>query len=196
MALEPNRWTHKTQEALNRAVDRAKAASNPEVTPDHLLAELLRQEEGIVLPILQRVGLAPLAVRNAADDAVDKLPKAFGSEARLSRDLQQVIEAADAERAELHDEYLSTEHLLLALVDRLGLDREQLLAAMQEVRGSHRVTSQDPEEQYQALEKYGRDLTDDARGREDRPGHRARRGDPARHPGAVAPHEEQSRAHR
>ena len=163
MAFDPNRWTQKTQEAVSTAVEVAKAESNPEVTPDHLLAALLRQEEGIVLPILQRVGLAPLAVRNAADDAIGKLPKAYGSEARMSRDLQQVVDAADAERAELHDEYLSTEHLLLALADRLGIEREQLLAAMQEVRGSHRVTSQNPEEQYQALEKYGRDLTEDAR---------------------------------
>ncbi len=164
MALDPNRWTHKTQEALTQAVDAAKAASNPEVTPDHLLAALLRQDEGIVLPILQRVGLAPLAVRNAADDAVSRLPKAYGSEARMGRELQDVLDAADRERTDLHDEYLSTEHLLLALVDRLGIEREQLLAAMQEVRGSHRVTSQDPEEQYQALEKYGRDLTEEARG--------------------------------
>ncbi|MEQ1785936.1 MAG: AAA family ATPase [Acidimicrobiales bacterium] len=163
MAFDPNRWTQKTQEAVSNAVERAKAESNPEVTPDHLLAALLRQEEGIVLPILQRVGLAPLAVRNGADDAIGKLPKAYGSEARLSRELQQVVDAADAERAELHDEYVSTEHLLLALVDRLGIEREQLLAAMQEVRGSHRVTSQNPEEQYQALEKYGRDLTEAAR---------------------------------
>jgi ATP-dependent Clp protease ATP-binding subunit ClpB len=163
MALDPNRWTHKTQEAVSRAVELAKAESNPEVTPDHLLAALLGQEEGIVLPILQRVGLAPLAVRNAADAAIAKLPKAYGSEARMARDLQQVMDAADQERADLHDEYLSTEHLLLALVDHLDIEREQLLAAMQEVRGSHRVTSQDPEEQYQALEKYGLDLTEAAR---------------------------------
>jgi ATP-dependent Clp protease ATP-binding subunit ClpB len=163
MAFEPQRWTQKTQEAINRALETAKAESNPEVTADHLLAALVRQEEGIVLPILQRLGLAPLAVRNAADEAVAKLPKAYGSEARLSRDLQSVIESADAARAELHDEYLSTEHLLLALADRLGVEREQLLTAMAEVRGSHRVTSQNPEEQYQALEKYGRDLTDAAR---------------------------------
>jgi len=161
--MDPNRWTQKTQEAISRAVEVAKAESNPEVTPDHLLAALLRQEEGIVLPILQRVGLAPLSVRNAADDAVAKLPKAYGSSAQMSRDLQQVMDAADRERADLHDEYLSTEHLLLALVDRLGIEREQLLASMQEVRGSHRVTSQNPEEQYQALEKYGRDLTEAAR---------------------------------
>ncbi len=163
MALDPNRWTQKTQEAISQAVELAKAEANPEVTPDHLLASLLRQEEGIVLPILQRVGLAPLSVRNAADDAIAKLPKAYGSESRMSRDLQQVMDAADRERAELHDEYLSTEHLLLALVDHLDIEREQLLAALREVRGSHRVTSQNPEEQYQALEKYGRDLTEAAR---------------------------------
>ena len=163
MAFEPNRWTQKTQEAFNKAVESAKAESNPEVTPDHLLAALLRQEEGIVLPILQRVGRTPLSARNAADEAVAKLPKAYGSEARMSRELSQVVDTADATRIELHDEYLSTEHLLLALADRLELEREQLLAAMAEVRGSHRVTSQNPEEQYQALEKYGRDLTEDAR---------------------------------
>ena len=163
MALDPNRWTQKTQEAIGQAVDTAKAQSNPEVTPDHLLAALLRQEEGIVLPIIQRLGLAPLAVRNSAGDAVSKLPKAYGGEARIGRELQQVIDAADEERADLTDEYLSTEHLLLALADRLGVTREQVLSAMQEVRGSHRVTSQNPEEQYQALERYGRDLTDAAR---------------------------------
>ncbi len=163
MPLDPNRWTHRTQEAISQAVELAKAESNPEVTPDHLLAALLRQEEGIVLPILQRVGRTPLELRNAADEAVAKLPKAYGSEARMARELQEVLDAADRERADLHDEYLSTEHLLLALVGRLDIEREQLLAAMQEVRGSHRVTSQDPEEQYQALEKYGRDLTEAAR---------------------------------
>ena len=163
MALDPNRWTQKTQEAISRAVETAKAESNPEVTPDHLLAALVRQEEGIVLPILQRLGLTPLTIRNSADEAIGKLPKAYGGEARLSRDLNGVIEAADAARVDLHDEYLSTEHLLLALAERLGVEREQLLAALAEVRGSHRVTSQNPEEQYQALEKYGRDLTDAAR---------------------------------
>src|SRR3546814_5736459 len=80
-----------------------------------------------------------------------------------SRERNTVIEGADAARADLHDEYLSTEHLLLALADRVGVEKEALLAAMAEVRGSHRVTSQDPEEQYQALEKYGRDLTEAAR---------------------------------
>ncbi|MGH9085720.1 MAG: ATP-dependent Clp protease ATP-binding subunit [Acidimicrobiales bacterium] len=163
MALDPNRWTQKTQEAVNRALESARAESNPEVTPDHLLAALLGQAEGIVLPIVQRVGKTPLELRNAANEAIAKLPKAYGSEARLSRDLNAVFDTADGIRADLTDEYLSTEHLLLALADRIGVDREELLAAMAEVRGSHRVTSQNPEEQYQALEKYGRDLTEAAR---------------------------------
>jgi ATP-dependent Clp protease ATP-binding subunit ClpB len=163
MALDPNRWTLKVQEAFSSAVDAAKQASNPEVTPDHLLAALLGQGEGIVLPMLQRLGKEPLPLRNQVNEALAKLPKAYGSEARLSRELQQVIDAADAARAELTDEYLSTEHLLLALADRLGVTRDQVLAAMQDVRGSHRVTSQNPEDQFQALERYGRDLTEVAR---------------------------------
>jgi ATP-dependent Clp protease ATP-binding subunit ClpB len=163
MSLDPNRWTLKTQEAFTAAVEAAKANNNPEVTPDHLLAALLGQEEGIVLSILQKIGTAPLAARNAAAEAVARLPKAYGSEARLSRELNAVMEDADKARADLHDEYLSTEHLLLALADRLALSRDDVLTAMQDVRGSHRVTSQNPEEQYQALERYGRDLTEIAR---------------------------------
>src|SRR5919109_4787144 len=163
MALDPNRWTLKVQEAFSSAVDAAKQASNPEVTPDHLLAALLSQGEGIVLPMLQRLGKEPLPLRNQVNEALAKLPRAYGSEARLSRDLQQVIDEADTARDELHDEYLSTEHLLLALADRLGVTKEDVLSAMQAVRGSHRVTSQNPEESYQALERYGRDLTEVAR---------------------------------
>ena len=163
MALDPNRWTIRTQEAFTQATDAARANSNPEVTPDHLLAALLRQEEGVVLPILNRVGKQPLSLRNAADDAVAKLPKSYGSDVRLGRDLQRTMDVADAARAEMGDEYLSTEHLLLALAEQLDVSREDLLTALREVRGSHRVTSQNPEEQYQALEKYGRDLTEAAR---------------------------------
>jgi ATP-dependent Clp protease ATP-binding subunit ClpB len=163
MALDPNRWTHKTQEAVTRAVEAARAASNPEVTPDHLLLALVGQEGSIVLPILQRVGSSAGAVRTRAEEALARLPKAYGGESRFSRELQATLDEADAQRADLHDDYLSTEHLLLALAEHVGLDREAVLGAMQEVRGSHRVSSQDPEEQYQALEKYGRDLTEDAR---------------------------------
>src|SRR3989440_8556470 len=164
MAFDPNRWTLRTQEAVQAAVEAARSQSHPEVTPDHLVAALLGQEEGVVLPVLGKVGVAPLTLRNRAGEALARMPKAVGGQPpQLSRELREVMGAADVARADLHDEYLSTEHLLLALADRIGVDREQLLKALQEVRGSHRVTSQNPEEQYQALERYGRDLTEAAR---------------------------------
>src|SRR5688572_3417736 len=164
MPIDPNRWTLKTQEAFAAAIESAKSRSNPEVTPDHLLGALLRQEGGVVLPIINKLGQQPLTLRNNADNTVDRLPKAYGgAEPRLSRDLNQVLDEADKARAEMGDEYLSTEHLLLAMAARIGASRDDLLAALRDVRGSHRVTSQNPEEQYQALEKYGRDLTADAR---------------------------------
>jgi ATP-dependent Clp protease ATP-binding subunit ClpB len=164
VALDPNRWTLKTQEAFAAATDTARNAGNPEVTPDHLLAAMLRQEGTAVLPVLQRVGIAPLSLRNKADEAVAKLPRAHGgSDPTLGRALREALERADNERSSLGDEYLSIEHILLALAATVGVAREDLLTALQEVRGSHRVTSQNPEEQYQALEKYGRDLTEEAR---------------------------------
>jgi ATP-dependent Clp protease ATP-binding subunit ClpB len=173
MALDPNTWTLKTNEAVQAALESAKARSNPEVTPDHLLAALLRQEDGLVLPVIRKVGLTPLTLRDAVDEALDGLPTSYGSDTRPGKAFVQLIEAADAERKELTDEYLSTEHLLLAFVAadqsrplgqrRLGeLTREQVLAALVEVRGSKRVTSQNPEDTLQALEKYGTDLTEAA----------------------------------
>jgi len=164
MALDPNRWTLKTQEAFAAATDLARRSNNPEVMPEHLLLALVGQREGVVLPILERLGVSPAVLRNQLLGAIAKLPKAYGgAEATLSRQLRDALEAADAERAALGDEYLSTEHLLLALADKVGAGREQILAAMREVRGAHRVTSQTPEETYQALERYGRDLTELAR---------------------------------
>ncbi len=158
--IDPNRWTQKTQQAVMAAVEAAKAGPNPEVTPDHLLAALLRQDDSIVLPVVQRVGLAPLMLRNRADEAVAKLSKAFGgSEPRFGREANAVFDQAEQFRKDLRDDFLSVEHLLVAMADRLGVDREELLAALAEVRGSHRVTSQNPEETFRALEKYGRDLT-------------------------------------
>jgi ATP-dependent Clp protease ATP-binding subunit ClpB len=163
MALDPNRWTLKTQESFNTAVEAARAAINPEVTPDHLVVALLGQQEGVVLPIIEKVGAQPLPIRNAALARLEKLPKAYGSDSRMGRELQKVMDAAEQARIELNDEYLSTEHLLLALADLLGVDRDDLLYALREVRGSHRVTSQNPEDQYQSLERYGIDLTAAAR---------------------------------
>ncbi|HAS11338.1 MAG TPA: type VI secretion system ATPase TssH, partial [Acidimicrobiaceae bacterium] len=165
MPLDPNKWTLKTQEAFSAAVEQAKSLNNPEVTADHLLAALLRQTDGgIALPILEKVGVDHRSVRNAADEAIAKLPKAYGgSEPRLSRELSTVMTTAEAAKSELGDEYLSVEHLLLGLTEKLGVTKDDLLSGMREVRGSHRVTSQNPEDQYQALEKYGRDLTAAAR---------------------------------
>ncbi|RMH87190.1 MAG: AAA family ATPase [Actinomyces sp.] len=163
MALDPNRWTLKTTEAFSAATEAARAANNPEVTPEHLLVALLGQQEGLVLPLLNKVGLDPVAVRRRAEEKLAALPRAYGGEAGISRALRDVLEDADKLRADLGDEYLSTEHLLLALDSVIGVDRKALREALSEVRGSHRVTSQNPENQYQALERFGRDLTEEAR---------------------------------
>jgi ATP-dependent Clp protease ATP-binding subunit ClpB len=163
MALDPNTWTLKTQEAFNAAVSDAKARANPEVTPDHLLVAMLGQEGSLVLPLLNRVGVPDLPLRNAAAEAIAKLPRAHGGESQVGRKLRDILEAAEVEKNQLTDQYLSTEHLLLAMHKTIGVSREDLLAGLQAIRGSHRVTSQNPEDSYQALEKYGRDLTEEAR---------------------------------
>ena len=164
MAFDPKKWTHKTQEAFATALDQAKANSNPEITPDHVLVALMGQEGTIAPGVVQALGLAPLMVRNKAEEAVSKLPKAYGgSEPHMSRELTAIAESAEKYRKDLKDDYLSVEHLLLAMNQRLGISSEEVLQALQQVRGSHRVSSQNPEEQFQALEKYGQDLTQRAR---------------------------------
>ena len=163
MALDPNRWTLKTTEAFSAATEAARSASHAEVTGDHLLLALLAQTDGLVLPILHSAGVDPKAVRDRAQQAVATLPRAYGSDVGISRELRGVLDDADKVRTDLADDYLSTEHLLLALGGRLDLDRELLLKILHEVRGSHRVTTKAPEDQYQALERYGRDLTEEAR---------------------------------
>jgi ATP-dependent Clp protease ATP-binding subunit ClpB len=164
MALDPNRWTIKLQEGYADAARAARQASHAEVTPEHLLVALLGQEGGVALPVVTRAGAVPLALRNRLEQVLERLPRAYGgAEPQPSRALREGLEAADELRREMGDDYVSVEHVLLAFSDRLGVTRDQLLAALREVRGSHRVTSQDPEGQYQALEKYGRDLTEAAR---------------------------------
>ncbi|MBW8825401.1 MAG: ATP-dependent chaperone ClpB [Acidobacteria bacterium] len=163
MAFDPNRWTIKTQEAFNAALEAGRAASHPEVTPDHLLVAMLAQADGVVIPLLQKVGIDPRALRAQAEERLARLPRSYGGEAGLSRALRDVVERADKVRVDLHDEYLSTEHVVLAMSAEVGASTEELLQALQSVRGSHRVTSQNPEESYQALERYGRDLTEAAR---------------------------------
>jgi ATP-dependent Clp protease ATP-binding subunit ClpB len=164
MALDPNRWTHKTQQAFSDATERARSAAHPEVTPDHLLAAVLSQPDGVAQPVLARAGVDTAALARQVADRLAALPHAYGgADPSLGRQAREVLEAADGARADMGDEYLSVEHLLLAMADRIGVARDRLLDALRAVRGSHRVTSQDPEGQYQALERYGRDLTELAR---------------------------------
>ncbi len=164
MALNPKNWTLKTQEAVAAAVDQAKALSNPELTPDHLMAAIVRQDDTVVPAVLAKLGQAPLMVRNTADEKVAKLPKAYGGdEPRMNRELSNVFENAEKYQKDFKDDYLSVEHLLLAMNSRLGIGSEELMQALRDVRGSHRVTTQNPEENFQALEKYGQDLTKRAR---------------------------------
>jgi ATP-dependent Clp protease ATP-binding subunit ClpB len=159
VALEPKKWTAKTQEAYQAAEAQAKGNSNPELTPDHLLAALFRQDGTIVPAVAQKLGLAPLMLRNRADEAIAKMPKAHGGQTRFSRDFETSFDGAVAAQKEMRDDYLSVEHLLVAMADKLGVSRDDVVTAIASVRGSHRVTSQDPESQFQALEKYGQDLT-------------------------------------
>lgn len=164
MALNPKNWTLKTQEAVAAAVDQAKALSNPELTPDHLMAAIARQDDTIIPAVLSKLGQAPLMVRNAADEKVSKLPKAYGGdEPRMNRELSNVFENAEKYQKDFKDDYLSVEHLLLAMNSRLGIGSEELMQALRDVRGSHRITTQNPEENFQALERYGQDLTKRAR---------------------------------
>jgi len=168
MALDPNRWTLKTQEAFTAATESARSRNNPEVTTDHLLLAMLGQDTTVVLPMLAKVGVAPVTLRNRLSETLSKLPRSYSgkgaaTDVQIGRDLRNVLALADTERSGLGDEYLSIEHILLALADRIQVSRDDLLAALKEVRGSHRVTSQNPEDQYRALERYGRDLTEEAR---------------------------------
>ncbi len=160
MAIDPKKWTVKTQEAFAAAIDQAKANSNPEITPDHLLSALAAQDGTVVAPVLAKLGQSPGMVRDRAQQAVDKLPRAHGGdEPHMSRELTNVTEMAEKYRKDLRDDYISVEHLLLAMNQRLGVGSEELLQVLRDVRGSHRVTDQSPEEKFAALEKYGQDLT-------------------------------------
>ena len=164
MAIDPTKWTTKTQEAINVAADSARGRNNPELTPEHLLAALLGQQGTIVPAILAKAGADANALVAETDGKVQALPQAVGGRnPEMSRDFSRLIDAADVHRTNLRDDFLSVEHLMLALSDRIGLAEEVLLQALKDVRGSHRVTTQNPEDQFQALEKYGQDLTARAR---------------------------------
>jgi ATP-dependent Clp protease ATP-binding subunit ClpB len=174
--MQPDRFTIKSQEALQAAQQLADERKNPQTTPEHLLAVLLEQEEGLVNPILRKLGVEPAAVRQSVGQALDALPTLSGETnaepAGGSGELVQVLREAEKEMRELGDEYVSTQHLLLAIAGHPGkagealrsngATREQLLKALEEL-GAQRVTDQNPEDKFQALERFGHDLTEAAR---------------------------------
>ncbi|OGW68343.1 MAG: ATP-dependent chaperone ClpB [Nitrospirae bacterium RIFCSPLOWO2_01_FULL_62_17] len=168
--MDLNRMTLKLQEALQAASAQAMRRSHQGIDVEHLLLALLDQSDGVTAPLLERAGVTAAAVKNAAEQALAKLPQVQGSGAapgqiHVANRLSRILTQAEQEMQALKDEYLSVEHVLLAMVDeggifrKLGLTRNKLLPALQQVRGNQRVTSQDPEGTYQSLEKYGRDLT-------------------------------------
>jgi ATP-dependent Clp protease ATP-binding subunit ClpB len=173
--MRPDRMTTKSREAFQSAIDRASRAGNPELQPEHLVAAMLDQEGGVASPILQKAGIDVAALQDVVAKRLEGLPRVSGgAEPGLSRRTLEVIRRADDEAKKLKDDFVSVEHYLLALAkhDREvsalfelegGVTYEKLLSALAEVRGSQRITDQDPEGKFQALEKYCRDLTEAAR---------------------------------
>src|SRR5688572_30274197 len=177
--MDPNRLTEKTAEALHDAQTKALRFGHTEVTPEHLLLALLDQNQGLVPRLLQRMDVDPAGLHRDLERHLEGQPRVSGSGAsgdvRVSRALAQVLETADQQAQRLNDEYVSVEHLVLAMIDsgaqtaagRLlrehGVVSDRFLEVLSEVRGSQRVTSATPETAYEALEKYGRDLVEEAR---------------------------------
>jgi ATP-dependent Clp protease ATP-binding subunit ClpB len=160
MAFDPKKLTTKTAEVITAALQSAKTNNNPELTADHVMAALTRQTDTIVPMFLAKLGVATTMLRDRADEAVNKLPRAVGgSEPRMDRELSNILDQADKFRKDLRDDFLSAEHLVLGLSKRIGISADEMLQALRDVRGSHRVTSENPEGQFQALDKYGQDLT-------------------------------------
>ena len=168
--MDMNRMTVKLQEALQTASSHAARRSHQGIDVEHLLLAFMEQDGGLASPLLEQAGLSVPSVRQAVELALAKLPQVQGAGAspgqlHVASRLSQVLTKAEDEQRALKDDYLSVEHVILAMVQeggvfkKLGLTKERLLGALQQIRGSQRVTSQDPEGTYQSLEKYGRDLT-------------------------------------
>ena len=168
--MDMNRMTVKLQEALQTASSHAARRSHQGIDVEHLLLALIEQDGGLASSLLEQAGLSVPSVRQAVEQALAKLPQVQGAGAspgqlHVTSRLSQVLSKAEDEQRALKDDYLSVEHIILAMVQeggvfkKLGLTKERLLGALQQIRGSQRVTSQDPEGTYQSLEKYGRDLT-------------------------------------
>ena len=176
MAMRWDRFTLKSQEAVQAASSSAGEHGNPEILPLHLLAALLEDRDGIIVPVLEKVGVPTAQLRVQVTDALAKLPKVTGSGAQpgMSQAMQRTLEQATKEAEHFKDEYVSTEHLLLALASgkndgaqlllaSTGATHDAILKSLTTVRGSQRVTDQNPEAKYQSLEKYAKDLTELAR---------------------------------
>ncbi len=170
-----DRLTIKAQEALRSAQTLASEGQNPELSVEHLMLSLIRQTDGIVIPIFQKLGADINDINSALSDVVEKLPKVQGENIDLiiSRSLQSVLELSQKEAISLKDEYVSTEHLLIACADSkqnevgkilsdVGVTKDKILKALVDIRGTQRVTDQNPEEKYQALTRFGRELTQEA----------------------------------
>ena len=170
-----DKFTQKMQEAVQASQDVAAEFNQQEITNEHFLLALLDQAEGITRPLLEKMGVATESLKEQLRSALQKLPRITGGnvDQRIGSDLRSVLDGAEKEMAKLKDEFVSAEHYLLALTSAntpavralkdLGVTRDKLMQALQQVRGSQRVTDQNPEGKYQTLEKYGRDLTELAR---------------------------------
>ena len=178
MAVRWDKFTVKAQEAVQRANELASEHGNPELAPVHLLAALVEDREGIVPPVLEKIGIGPQAVLSDVYKEIEKLPKVSGTsganQPSMSSQVNQLLEKSFKEADTFKDEYVSTEHMLLALTSlkrdpaqellaRHGATHDAILKALTAIRGSQRITDQNPEGKYQALERYARDLTEQAR---------------------------------
>jgi ATP-dependent Clp protease ATP-binding subunit ClpB len=173
--MRPDKFTQKMQEALQAAQNVTAEFNQQEITNEHFLLALLDQIDGVTRPLLEKMGVPVPQLRDTLNKELDRRPKIQGGnyDIRVGNELRATIDAAEKEMAKLKDEFLSAEHYLLALADskgaaakllkEAGVTRDKLMQALQQVRGSQRVTDQNPEGKYQTLEKYGRDLTEMAR---------------------------------
>jgi ATP-dependent Clp protease ATP-binding subunit ClpB len=172
--MDLSKLTTRAQQALVAARDQATARNHGGIHPAHLLRALVAQTEGLVLPLLQAIGVAPNDVRQLAEVELNKLPQVYGgSEPQMTQDLARVLEIGDQRRSDFRDDYISVEHLLLGLAESsgpvgtglrdMGVRSEVILEGLKNLRGNQRITSADPEATFQALEQYGRDLTAIAR---------------------------------
>jgi len=175
--MQFDKMTHKSQEVLQKAQSDAYTAGHQQITPLHLLSGMLDRQDGVVLPVLRKIGVAVEPLRAAVADKLAALPSVSGSgfgQVALSAEAHRLLNNAFSEAAAMGDEYVSLEHIFLAMLAEKGeaasdllrdseVEREGFLAALKEARGNQRVTDQDPEDKFQALEKYARNLTDVAR---------------------------------